>query len=103
MIPIATKGDYIITFEAEPEHIGMRHHFIKECAWSEKDYRKLRDSRPAWFCAKIAVWYDGQEIGTSYLGCCCYDTEEQFWRSSDYIPQMIDEAVEEADKARGLL
>ena len=98
MIPIGIKDNLILTFEALPEEIGMRQHFIKDCGWSEKQYRQLVRTAPAWFCAKVSAWYDGEELGTAYLGCCCYDSEEQFWRESDYLPQMIDEAVEEAER-----
>lgn len=99
MTPLYEKDGFIICFEAEPENISMRHHFIKECGWSEKEYRSLQRTQPAWFCAKVSAWQDGVELGTAYLGCCCYDSEQQFWESSDYMPQMVDEAITEAKQA----
>lgn len=86
----------IICFEAQPEDISMHHHFIKECGWTEDQYAEIEDF--AWFSAKISAWQNGKELGSAYLGACCYKTEEEFIEidGSGYMPQMIEEAVEEA-------
>ena len=96
MTPLFEKDGFIICFEALPEGINMRQHFIKECGWSEKEYRSMARKDPAWFCAEISAWLNGEKLGTSYLGCCCYDSMQDFWQSSGYLPQMVDEAIEEA-------
>jgi hypothetical protein len=96
MIPLFERDGFIICFEAEPEDTSMRHHFIKECGWSEKDYRKITDL--AWFRAKVSAWRDGKELGTAYLGCCCYKTSEEFYTKykDDYFADMVAEALAEA-------
>lgn len=96
MKPLFQKDGFIICFEALPEEINMRHHFIKNCGCSEKEYRALARKHPVWFCAKVSAWRDGEELGTAYLGCCCYDSEQEFYQSSDYFPDMVQEAIEEA-------
>lgn len=100
MKPLFEKNGFIICFEAEPEEISARTHFIKDCGWSEKDFRKLKNF--VWFSAKVSAWKDGKELGTAYLGCCCYTTEEEFYTKykDDYFADMVDEAIAEA-KARG--
>lgn len=87
--PVKVFGDYVVCFEAEPEEIGMRHHFIKECGWTDAQYRRIKNS--AWFSAKVAVWRNGKELATEYLGCCCYTTEEEFWTTyeGDYFADMV--------------
>lgn len=98
MTPLFEKDGFIICFEALPEEINMRHHFIKECGLPEKNYRALIRKPYAWFCAKVSAWRDGVEWGVSYLGCCCYDTEEQFYTKyrHDYFKDMVNDAIAEA-------
>jgi uncharacterized Fe-S cluster-containing radical SAM superfamily protein len=98
MTPLFEKDGFIICFEALPEHISMRDYFVRECGWTEKEYRSLTRTNPEWFCAKISAWKDMKELGTAYLGCCCYDTYEDFIQNSGYLDQMIDEAIEEAEQ-----
>lgn len=88
--PVKNFGDYIVTFEAEPEvDVRMRTHFIKECGWTERQYRKIKDC--AWFSAKVSIWKAGKELATEYLGCCCYTTEEEFYTTYEgaYFADMV--------------
>lgn len=96
MIPLFEQDGFILCFEAEEEDISMRHHFIKECGWSEKEYRKIRGF--SWFCAKVSAWKGGIEMGTAYLGCCCYKTAEEFYTTykDDYFKDLVAEAIAEA-------
>lgn len=94
-IPIKVFGDYVVCFEAEPEDVGMRHHFVKECGWTDAQYRKIKDC--AWFSAKVTIWCDGKELATDYLGCCSYTTEEEFYTryEGDYFADMVHECASE--------
>ena len=85
-----------ILFDAEEEYISMRQHFIKECGWTESQYRKIKDC--AWFCAKVSAWKNGEELASTYLGCCCYKTVEEFYTKyhDDYFAQMVQDVVAEA-------
>jgi hypothetical protein len=93
--PIINFGEYTFCFDAEDEDISMREHFIAECGWSQKDYARIRDY--AWFCAKVTVWKDGEELGSDYLGACCYKTEKQFYTTykGDYFADMVRECAGE--------
>jgi len=93
--PIKVFGDYVVCFEAEPEDISMRRHFIKECGWTESRYRKIKNY--AWFSAKVSVWKDAKELATDYLGACCYKTKEVFYTTyvGDYFADMVNNCAEE--------
>ena len=93
---IETHEGFGILFEAQEEDVSMRRHFIKECGWTEAEYRKVKDCE--WFCAKVSAHLDGEELGSAYLGCCAYETVEEFYTKyrDDYYKQMRDEAVKEA-------
>ena len=93
--PIKVFGDYVVCFEAEPETLSMRHHFIKECRWTEAQYRKIKDF--AWFSAKVTIWKDAKELAANYLGTCCYLTEEDFYTvyKGDYFADKVRECARE--------
>lgn len=95
---IETVDGFGILFDAEEEHTSMRQHFIKECGWKESWYRKIKDR--AWFCAKVSAWKNGKELASTYLGCCCYETVEEFYTKyhDDYFAQMMQEVVTEAKR-----
>ena len=97
IIPVKVVDDFIITFEAEEEHIPVRQHFIKTCGWSESDYRKIKNYD--WFSAKVSAWQNGVELGSAYLGCCSYKNASDFYLTSDdYFDQMVREAIDDARK-----
>lgn len=98
MIPLFEKQGFIICFEAEEEDQSMRHHFIKECGWTEAEFRKIENF--AWFSAKVSAWRNGKEWGTDYLGGCSYATVKEFYTThkDDYFADMVDNAIAEAKK-----
>lgn len=109
-VPVLAIGQYIITFSAEEETgTGPRQHFIKDCGWTEAQYRRIKDF--PWFCAKVCVWEDAKCLNEQYLGYCSYQTEEEFYTTykGDYFADMVCAAFEElglhhqAEKARELL
>lgn len=61
--------------------------------------RQIREGECAWFCAKVTASRNGIELGASYLGCCCYDTETNFIAERDYFEDMRAEAVDNARAA----
>ena len=93
---IETVEGFGILFDAEEEYISMRQHFIKECGWSESHYRRIQNY--AWFCAKVSAWKNGEELASEYLGCCCYETVEEFYTKyhDHYFAQMVHSVVAEA-------
>lgn len=95
MKPVKVFGDYVVCFEAEQEEMGMRHHFIDECGWTQEQYREIRGY--AWFSAKVTLWKAGIELAAEYLGCCCYETDDEFWTKyeCDYFCDMVHICAEE--------
>jgi hypothetical protein len=49
-----------------------------------------------WFVARVQAFKNGIELGTDYLGGCCYDSYMQFVEASDYYADMAENAVNEA-------
>ena len=95
-IYLKTIDGFGILFDAEEEDGSMRHHFIKECGWTESEYRKIEDV--AWFIAKVTAWKDGIELAAEYLGGCCYEAVEDFYtkHKDDYLADMIKGVVAQA-------
>lgn len=89
MKPVKTFGDYVIGFEAKDEEISARHHFIEECGWTPEQFKSIRNY--AWFCARVSLWKDGEELGAEYLGCCSYRAESAFYKryEGDYFADMV--------------
>ena len=95
---IETVDGFGILFEAEPEYVSMRQHFIKDCGWTESEYRQIKDC--AWFSARVSAWKNGEELASAYLGACCYESVEEFYTKyrDDYFAQMVQEVVTEAKR-----
>ena len=95
---IETVEGFGILFEAQKEDIPMRQHFIKTCGWRESWYRKIKDCD--WFCAKVSAWKNGEELASTYLGCCCYKKAEEFYTKYHdyYFADMVQEVVSEAKR-----
>lgn len=95
-IYLKTVDGFGILFDAEEEDHSMREYFIKECGWTESEYREIENC--AWFVAKVTAWKDGIELAAEYLGCCCYTTVEEFYTKykDDCLADMIDEVVAQA-------
>jgi len=55
----------------------------------------IDSGRYLWFCAKVAVYCDGREVGADYLGNCCYESADDFRRDA-YFCDMVREACREA-------
>ena len=93
---IETVDGFGILFEAEPEHVCMRQHFINECGWTESQYREIKDF--AWFSARVSAWKNGEELASTHLGACCYESVEEFYTKyhDDYFAQMVRDVVAEA-------
>jgi hypothetical protein len=95
MIPIKAFGQYIVTFEAEPEETSMRHHFRSECGWSHARFQGIKGY--AWFSAKVSIYLNGSCLASDYLGQCCYETEAEFYTKyeGDDFSDMVRTCAEE--------
>ena len=94
-----TKSDVTILVDAVPDDIPVRGN---ACVSGDDEFdhqvedeilqRLERDDVWAWACVSVTVCWESQEA-TEYLGCCCYQDEEQFQRSG-YMADMIDTALD---------
>lgn len=98
-LPLFETEGFIICFEELEEDRLARHHFIKECGWSDLDYRKI--ARFDWFTAKVTAWKSGKELGTEYLGCCSYKKTKDFYTTyaNDYFADMVRAVIAQAKAA----
>lgn len=98
---LAPVNGYSVLFEALEEDETIQNHFsFENCGVDHKpNYlaRKVRDGRAVWFCAKVTL-SNGEKDSSQYLGCCYYDSFEQFIESSDYFADMVEEAYAELEK-----
>ena len=85
-----------IYFEAMEEHDSIKDSFPEETEESLNEiYRKLDVCHLMWFCAKVYIERNGQEVVSTYLGCCLYENAEDFIENSGYCDDMISEVEEE--------
>jgi len=96
MRKIETIEGFTVFFEAEKEEVNKRSHFIKECEWSEKDYKGLKGTN--WFSAHVQIRKAGLVLSDQYLGCCCYNSVKEFYTTykNDYFGDMVKEGISEA-------
>ena len=95
--PVLNLGEFTVCFSAEPEYESASEHFINFCGWTEKEFRPIEDF--PFFCARVSIWFDGEEIASDYLGACSYKTESEFYTRyrSDYFADMVGRCVDEAN------
>lgn len=58
----------------------------------------IRNGTYTWFQVKVSAWKAGVELGTAYLGGCCYESTKDFIQEGDYWSDMVEEAIAEAKK-----
>ena len=51
-----------------------------------------------YFCAKVTASYGGRVLAEEYLGCCVYESAEDFVNNSGYYDDMRDTVVEQAQE-----
>ena len=85
------------------EDWSMKDHFINGCGWSQDQYDDIKNYY--WFVAEVVAYIGSIECGSSYLGGNCYKNLKDVMQDknpenvlSGYLPQMIEEAIEEAIK-----
>tara|TARA_R110001592_G_C12860981_1_gene722830 strand:- start:152 stop:499 length:348 start_codon:yes stop_codon:yes gene_type:complete len=94
-----TKKDVSIHIEALPDDIPVRgnasisgdeafDHYVENAIL----HRLEQGDVWAWASVAVTVSWENQEA-IEYLGCCCYDDEEDFQRGG-YMADMIDRALD---------
>lgn len=84
-----------IDFYALQEYDSPKDHFDD---WVEV-CDKIESGEYVWFCAKVTASKNGIVLASEYLGCCCYDSYQQFILDSDYYADMIVNVVSNATSA----
>lgn len=98
---ICKRGGFTIKLSFEEEHQDAKTHFISECGGSEAEYKSI--SSYYWFCAKVTAYKGVIECGSAYMGGNAYKslrdalgTNPEENGLGGYMPQLIDEAIEQA-------
>jgi hypothetical protein len=89
------KAGFHITLELLPEDSEPDWDFESEEERQEL-LRKIDQGVYLWFTAKVSAWKEGIELGTDYLGGCCYESVDDFIQPGDYYDDMVDVAIAEA-------
>ena len=93
------------TFTAEGEDQSPEDHF--DCRETVAEVQKAIDDEakyswgpvPLWFCSKVVASYNGLSGEIQYLGCCSYETYEEYTSEKqgyyhDQCEQAFDSLVE---------
>lgn len=83
-------GLFQIYFVPLVEYIPLRECFDD----AEEDFKELERKIDRYdlqyFCAKVYGYFDGLEISSDFLGCCLYESFEDFYNGEEYIKEMIE-------------
>ena len=95
-VQLPEKDGFKLVLSFEEEDLPAYYHFVGECGWSDEDYQSIKNYY--WFCAKVTAFKGKIECGASYLGTCCYKSKKDIIGTNlgGYLPQMINDAIEEA-------
>lgn len=94
-----SQNDVHIQVEALPECIPVRRNAC--CSGDDEFDRQVENAilkrlyqDDVWAWATMCVTAEWESLKeTEYLGCCCYDGEEDFRNNSGYFEEMVDQAV----------
>lgn len=96
--------DFTIKFTALEEDIPISDMF--DCSREQicDIYQKIDNGSLVWFCAKVSLLFDMEEIASNYLGGCLYESYDEFskgdcftvnGRQVGYIDDMISIVISE--------
>lgn len=84
-----------IVFSVTPEYVEPDWDFESE-EDRQNTLDRIESGDLVYFVARVQALRNGIELGTEYLGGCCYDSYMQFVQASDYYADMVENAVSEA-------
>lgn len=88
-----TRDGFDIVLSVAPEDIDPNDHFDDDGETAQA----IADGRFEWFMVRVEAQRDGVTLGTDYLGGCCYESADDFYRApSDYYADMVAQAIDEA-------
>jgi hypothetical protein len=94
-IHTSTAAGFDIVFSVTPEHVEPDWDFEDE-ADKQDTLDRIERGDLVYFVACVQAFKNGIELGTYYLGGCCYDSYMQFVEASDYYADMVENAISEA-------
>jgi hypothetical protein len=94
LIHTEKKAGFTIAFYACEEFMNPA-----DALLGDEVCRQIGDGELYWFMAEVTASKDGIELGTDYLGGCCYASRQEFISGSGYYPDMVDRATSEAKDA----
>jgi hypothetical protein len=96
-VKLDSVDGFYITLSFEEEYTDARSPFITDYGQTDED-SGIIDNQYYWFCVKVSASVGGMEFGSSYLGCNVYKSLKEVidTKLSGYLPQLIDEAVDDA-------
>ena len=93
---------FTIKFYAEEEPCSIKEYYPEETpAELQAIYDSLDHYDTVWFLAKVTASKNNIVLATEYLGCCHYDSYEDFYvkHRNDYYIDMVYSVIAEAEKA----
>lgn len=91
------EGPFIVSHEWQYESTQLELVFDPSEEYWDELVEKLDSGEWMHIVAKVAVYYDGRELGSAYLGSVvCEDPEEWFNTEADYVADLEEQALEEA-------
>lgn len=89
------REGFTVNLSFGPEDMQPDWDFESE-AGRQEVLRKIDAGILLWFVARVTVSKAGVELGSDYLGGCCYESVEQFMELDGYYPGMVNQAMAEA-------
>jgi hypothetical protein len=91
----STAAGFDIVFSVTHEDSELDWDFENE-EDKQNTLRRINNGDLVWFVARVQAFKNGIELGTDYLGGCCYDSYMQFVEEGGYYADMVQNAVSEA-------
>lgn len=94
LIHTEKKDGFSIAFYACQEFLTP-----SDALLDDETCRQIDAGQLSWFMAEVTASRDGIELGTDYLGGCCWASPEEFITTPGYYANMVENAIAEANKA----
>lgn len=95
-----TRDPFLITVDKTWEDQHPRDCFDRDDV--DSICQKIHDGTYDWFMLRVRAFFDGHELGSSYLGGCCYEIARDVLTDGT-AESLIEEALKEARVAVGSL
>ncbi len=97
---IEYRNGFGICFEASPEtDVSFKdsQDFDSDYQY-RKELKRIENGDTAYFQVCVTAERNGEVLGTAYLGCCYYNSVEEFYTTyhDDYFADLMQEAIEGA-------